>query len=60
VGSNGAEGTGNKSAAQGLTHRSKLLGDLAAVGILLKQVSALGKLTRNGWGTIHGVHSCPR
>ena len=27
------------------------VGDLAAVGILLKQVSAFGKLTRNGWGT---------
>jgi len=28
------------------------VGDLAAVGVLLKQVSAIGKLTRNGWGTI--------
>jgi CRISPR type IV-associated protein Csf3 len=31
------------------------VGDLAAVGILLKQVSAFGKLTRSGWGTISDI-----
>jgi CRISPR type IV-associated protein Csf3 len=28
------------------------VGDIAAVGLLLEKISALGKLTRNGWGTI--------
>jgi len=28
------------------------VGDISAVRLLLNQVSALGKLTRNGWGTI--------
>jgi CRISPR type IV-associated protein Csf3 len=28
------------------------VGELAAVGLLLNQVSALGRITRNGWGTI--------
>jgi CRISPR type IV-associated protein Csf3 len=31
------------------------VGDITAVGLLLNQVSALGKLTRNGWGTISDV-----
>ncbi len=35
------------------------VGDIAAVGLLLKQVSALGRLTRNGWGTISDMQIIP-
>jgi CRISPR type IV-associated protein Csf3 len=35
------------------------VGDIAAVGALLEQVSALGKLTRNGWGTIADMQISP-
>jgi CRISPR type IV-associated protein Csf3 len=35
------------------------VGDIAAVGLLLKRVSALGKLTRNGWGTAYDMQIAP-
>lgn len=35
------------------------VGDIASVGLLLRQVSSLGKLTRNGWGTISDMRITP-